>query len=342
MRRPLSSNSFLSVFICVYLWFLLTACTTPAGVTDSGVALSPTATLAPPLPVVITLPATWPLPGSPTPSATPSITNTPEPTKTSTPTPSPTPCVVPGGIVTGSYASQVAGGSRNYRIYRPPCYGEDGRTYPTLYILHGNASNDSHWDGLGLDEAAAEAIRSGVIPPLLIVMPDGGAIANNTSGGPYSFEGVILNDLIPFIESNYCAWPEAAGRAIGGLSRGGYWALEIAFRHPERFSSVGGHSPALMDSFAGADLNPPSTVLSADLGNLRIYLDMGDGDYLLQPVLQMHESMAAAAIPHTWLLNSGRHEDSYWMAHLNEYLAWYTQLWPMERGRYGRCPIADG
>lgn len=240
-------------------------------------------------------------------------------------------------MVSGSYASQIAGPARSYRLYLPPCYGLDGRVYPTLYMLHGNATTDSHWDTLGLDEAATEAILAGLIPPLLIVMPDGGAIANNSSGGPYSFEGVVLNELIPFIEGNYCAWPEGNGRAIGGLSRGGYWALEIALRHPAEFSAVGGHSAALVDSYAGPDLNPPSTVLSANLGDLQIYLDIGDQDYYIGPLRQMRESMVAAGIPHTWMLNSGRHEDAYWAAHVGDYLAWYTQLWPMERGRYPFC-----
>jgi enterochelin esterase-like enzyme len=319
----------------VWIILLMTACTAePASVPATAVVV---ATLTPPLPVVITLPPTRPLPTTPTPSPTPLVTNTPLPGPSPTLLPSPTPCAVLGGIVTGSYPSRLAGPTRTYRIYLPPCYGADDRVYPTLYMLHGNATNDNHWDVLGLDEAAAVGIAAAVIPPLLIVMPEGGAIANNSSGGPFSFEGVVVNELIPFIESNYCAWSAGSGRAIGGLSRGGYWALEIAFRQPELFGAVGGHSAALLDSFAGPDLNPQSTVLNSELGDLRIYLDIGETDYVIAPLRQLHESMVTAGIEHTWVLNSGSHEDSYWMAHLDEYLAWYSELWPKERGLYPRC-----
>jgi enterochelin esterase-like enzyme len=304
-------------------------------VASVAAAVTPT----PAFSVVITRPSAQSLlpPATFTAEPTPSITPTPLPSATAEPTASATPCATGGEVVRGSYASQIAGPQRAYRIYLPPCYGVDGRVYPTLYMLHGNATNDSHWDLLGLDEAATEGITAGLLPPLLIVMPDGGAIANNSSGGAYSFEGVVLNELIPFVESNYCAWGDGAGRAIGGLSRGGYWALEIALRHPAEFSGVGGHSAALVDSYAGPDLNPPSTVLSGNLGSLRIYLDIGDQDGFLGPLRQMHESMVTAGVPHTWVLNSGRHEDGYWAAHVGEYLAWYTEMWPMERGRYGFC-----
>ncbi|MEW5986601.1 MAG: alpha/beta hydrolase-fold protein, partial [Chloroflexota bacterium] len=235
------------------------------------------------------------------------------------------------------YPSQIAGPERAYRIYLPPCYGGDGRVYPTLYMLHGSASTDSHWDDLGLDEAADTTIHAQISPPFLIVMPNGGDTANFTSGGPFSFEEVILSDLIPFVEQSYCAWAEPAGRGIGGLSRGGYWALEIAFRHPADFRSVGGHSAALLDQYAGPDLNPQYTALSNDLGGLRIYLDIGADDWLINPLQQLHEDMAAAGISHTWLLNPGRHEDAYWAEHAADYLAWYSQPWPPDRHAYPFC-----
>jgi enterochelin esterase-like enzyme len=239
--------------------------------------------------------------------------------------------------VAGRYPSLIAPPSQAHRVYLPPCYGDDGRRYPTLYLLGGNVHDESIWDSLGVDEAASAAILAGAIPPLLIVMPDGGDPANTTSGGPYSYEAVILQDLIPFVEREYCAWGEAAGRAIGGLSRGGYWALEIAFRYPALFASAGGHSPAFLDLYAGPALDPQSTGLTNDLGALRIYLDIGANDYLLPNVLRLHEGMVAAGRPHMWLLNEGGHEEAYWSAHLAEYLAWYAAPWPMERSGYPLC-----
>jgi enterochelin esterase-like enzyme len=204
-------------------------------------------------------------------------------------------------------------------------------------MLPGNIHTDSIWDELGLDEAAEAGILATKLPPLMIVMADGGWIASNSSGGPGSYETVILAELIPFIESRYCAWAEANGRALGGLSRGGYWALEIAFRHPEQFASVGGHSAALYDIAAGPALNPQHTGINNDLGDLRIYFDIGAEDYLIPNIRQLHQAMTAAAIDHTWVLNSGQHNNAYWSAHVADYLAWYTIPWSFTRETYPLC-----
>jgi enterochelin esterase-like enzyme len=299
--------------------------------------------------VLPTLAVAIPLP--PTPPVTPAeavddgvietaVSATPSPT---TQAPTPTPCAAPGQIERHTFHSATSGGPTAYQIYLPPCYGlpvdggENGRTYPTLYLLPGNIHDERIWAELGIGQAADEAIRQRAIPPLLIVMPDGGWLANNTSGGPGSYESLILNELIPHIEQTYCAWPTAEGRAIGGLSRGGYWALGIAFRHPQQFASVGGHSAALLDTHAGPDVNPQYTGLNNNLGNLRIYLDIGANDYVIHNIRRLHQDMEAAGVTHTWVLNEGHHEESYWETHLSDYLSWYTAPWPHDPESFPPC-----
>lgn len=293
-------------------------------------------TSAAPLPTLVpTLPYTPP-PATAVSTATVIPTATPLPTET--PPPTATPCATPGRIEIGMFPS-VTAGPMNYRIYLPPCYGQDGRTYPTLYLLGGNTHTDAIWDELGVDETAEAGILAEQWPALLIVLPEGGWVANNSSGGPGSFESVIMSDLLPHIEQTYCAWADPAGRAIGGLSRGGYWALEIAFRFPEQFASVGGHSAALLDQYAWPAVNPQHTGLSQNLGDLRIYFDIGANDYVIHNIRQLHIEMETAVppIPHTWVLNEGRHEEAYWQAHLPDYLAWYTTPWSFERSQYPAC-----
>lgn len=284
-----------------------------------------------------------------TPTLTPTVelppTHTPHPSVTPTITPTsipiPIPCQSPGQILTGNYYSYLAGQQLLYRIYLPPCYGLDGHAYPTLYMLHGGSYTDQHWDDLGLDETAEMGIIDGLLPPLLIIMPDGGTMVDSTSGGPNSYEGVVMNELIPFIETNYCAIPDGEYRAIGGISRGGYWSLEIAFRFPQMFASVGGHSAALLDTFAGRDINPQYTGIYNDLADLRVYLDIGIDDWVINNIRRLHEEMLAAGKNHTWALNQGKHEDAYWSNNLKDYLIWYTLPWPLERDPYPPCLI-DG
>ncbi len=143
--------------------------------------------------------------------------------------------------------------------------------------------------------------------------------------------------MIPAVDDAYCAWPDGAGRALGGMSRGGYWALEIGFSHPEQFGAVAGHSAVLYDFYAGPDLNPQFTGVNNDLGDLRVYLDIGENDGYIPNLRTLHEEMSAADIPHEWLPNEGYHEDDYWRDHTPEYLAWYTAVWPHDRSAYPEC-----
>lgn len=261
----------------------------------------------------------------------------PFPTSLPTPDPSPTPCAEPGRIEFGEVNSAVAGEPMRYRIYLPPCYGSDGRVYPALYMLGGNIHDDAIWDVLGLDEAAESGITTGQVPPLLIVMPDNGWLANTTTSGPSSYEGFVLNELIPHIEATYCAWPAAEGRAVGGLSRGGYWSLMMAFRQPDVFLSVGAHSPALIDSYAGPAEDPAITGVTNDLGDLRIWIDIAERDPYIVQARPLHDVLESAGVPHEWHVNEGTHDEAYWRANLYSYLSWYSDGWRIDRDQLPEC-----
>ncbi len=296
-------------FVCIFSILFLFGCTPQPPETAANPIPTLAETAVSPTPVTITQVAPSPTAPLPTVIITPSATQTatiPTATQPPTPTPTltPTPCNQPGRMEQGFFPSAIAG-EQSYRIYLPPCYGENGRLYPTLYMLAGNTYTDAIWDQLGLDEAAEAGIQNGELTPMIIVMPYSGERALYTSGGVGSYETIILEELTSYIEATYCASAEPAYRALGGLSRGGYWALEIAFRHPESFVSVGGHSAALLDEYAKPDVNPQYTALTSDLGDLRIYLDIGSEDWVRNNTLQLHADMEAANIPHTWVLNEG-------------------------------------
>jgi len=59
-----------------------------------------------------------------------------------------------------------------YRIYLPPCYEEDtDQSYPVIYLIHGQTYSDTQWDRLGVPETADRLIRTGQVPPFIVVMP---------------------------------------------------------------------------------------------------------------------------------------------------------------------------
>ena len=328
--------SALAPLICFISVLIVSSCTSPGEmptlvqpiVTPSPIANNTTAASVPTQsPVrVSTATPTWTAEPSVTPSMTPSVTPTPG-------------CQESGRVEQGRFPSSLAQPDLAYRIYLPPCYGNDNHVYPVLYMLPGNIHDDSIWDQLGLDEAAESGIQSGTLPPMLIVMPEGGSISNETSGGPYSYEAVIVNELLPFVKSKYCAWQDASGQAIGGLSRGGYWSLEIAFRNPDVFGSVGGHAAALIDTYAGPALDPKYTAQTSDLSAVRIYLGTGQSDWYLGPLQILHENLLTVGKEHLWVIQEGSHNNDYWSAHVGDYLDWYAESWLIDRDLLPVCEI---
>ena len=323
---------------------------------EEALTRPPLATASPLPPTTAAQPAT-PTP-RPTSSPTPIIpTETPSPTPTPTATPrfrpafpltinapyleSPpatVPCEGEGLFFRSQFPSRVAGPWRSYHVYLPPCYGENGRSYPTLYLLPGSIQEDDQWLNLGLAWHAAGGILDGRYPPFIAIMPAANPLGNNLSGGPYSLEAVIVEELIPFVEDTYCAWADPAGRGIGGISRGGYWALMIAFRHEHLFTAVAAHSSSLRLKTDPAPYNPLAAYADADLSQMRIWLDWGETDFLRRGQEELVALLTQADIPHQATINPGGHDEPYWATHLPTYLDWHTAAWPTDPAHYPPCP----
>jgi S-formylglutathione hydrolase FrmB len=97
-----------------------------------------------------------------------------------------------------------------------------------------------------LQNKVEEAILAKKVPEFLMVHPDGGhSFYCNYADGTKKYEDFISQELIQYIETHYRARKGRANRAIGGTSMGGYGALKIAMKFPDRYSSVAGHSPII-------------------------------------------------------------------------------------------------
>ncbi len=234
-----------------------------------------------------------------------------------------------GQVVPGSFLSRVSKAETQYIVYLPPCYRSTDDRYPTLYLIHGSEDDETHWQLLGLFDAMNKGLRADAVAPAIIVLPDGDPnLYLNTSGGPNSYEGQIVDELVGLIDRTYRTDARAAMRAIGGISRGGVWSLEIGFLHPELFGIVGGHSAALNVNTAPASLDPLKLTGLASLKGQRIWLDTGDADYVQPGMEQLHQALDASGVPHEYHVWPGAHEDSLWAGHLADYLAFYTETWP--------------
>ena len=278
---------------------------------------------------------------SPTPLPTPTTANLLAfaPAAKAQPQPSPvTACAQPTGqLVTEVLASKVTVVPIVVHVYLPPCYDPEHHVYPTLYLIHGTAYEQGGWLRNGIPQVADIQMSLGVLPPFIIVMPGADMRAGEaskyswTNTGRGSYDDFLVNELVPYIDANYSTWASREGRAIGGISRGGYWAIEIGFAHPDLFSVVGGHSPSVFSKLVGIPPNfsmlnyAPSTDA---LRTLRIWLDAGDQDWARWDMKKLTDDLDAAGVPYTVDIGSGGHEDGYWTSRVPEYLAFYAADWP--------------
>ena len=203
-----------------------------------------------------------------------------------------------------------------------PLRSQPERRYPVLYLIHGSTYTDDQWDRLGADEAADRLIADQSIPPLIIVMPRDRAWVEPTED---PFGEALVSHLIPWVDGNYRTLPDRAFRAIGGLSRGASWAIHLGISRWELFGAIGAHSLPVFWSDTPKIRNWLKSIPEAELP--RIYLDIGEKDYLIESAIWFENVLNELDIPHEWYLFPGRHEEAYWQTHLEGYLRWYTQDW---------------
>jgi len=241
---------------------------------------------------------------------------------TETPFPTPLTCLTqPGRVEEGQL--ETTNPPQAYFIYLPPCYDEKtDKRYPVLYLLHGQTYTADQWIRLGAVTALDNLILSGESQPFIIVFPDD-RYWNLPPGA--GFGRRLVDDLIPYIDSNYRTLPDRNHRAIGGMSRGAGWALRLGFTRWDLFSVIGLHSLAVFQGDASkidawiADI-PPSLQPS-------LFMDIGDDDQELVEAITVEAQFTENGLAHEWRRYSGAHTEKYWSAHVNEYIEWYAEQW---------------
>lgn len=140
----------------------------------------------------------------------------------------------------------------NYRVYTPKGYSDAenaGRRYPVVYMLHGWGGNVTNMtDSARIDSKATldSLIDDGKIQPMIVVFVDG-FNSYYVDGPALKMESAITRDLVPLVDSQYRTLATRDKRAIGGISMGGYGALNLALGHQDLFCAAGLMSPALWD-----------------------------------------------------------------------------------------------
>jgi putative tributyrin esterase len=172
-----------------------------------------------------------------------------------------------GRVETKTFQSTALGVEKEYVVYLPAGYDEQTtRRYPVFYYLHGLGGNETNWSKGG--ELGTSADKLGL--QAIVVMPDGddGFYADSPSKIDYDacmkdgtglflpgmqnrahtcvkqrrYETYIIKDLVGEIDAKYRTIATREGRAIAGLSMGGFGALQLGMRHPDLFAAAASHS----------------------------------------------------------------------------------------------------
>lgn len=166
-----------------------------------------------------------------------------------------------GTVVKRWYTSSGVENYRRISIYTPPGYEKSGKNFAVLYLLHGMGGDEESWLESGrLAQVMDNLIAEEKCKPIIVVMPNGN-VAQEAAPG-FSSEGFIrpsfvlpntmdgtfeasFSDILKFVEENYRVIKSKKGRAIAGLSMGGYHTANISRYYANTFDYMGLFSPAL-------------------------------------------------------------------------------------------------
>ena len=228
-----------------------------------------------------------------------------------------------GRVEPMEYASLVTGGPRKANVYLPPGY-TPGRKYPVLYLLHGIGGDETEWlrcasPNVILDNLVAD----GKAEPMIIVMPNGRALADDRAGGDIfapekvagfaAFERDLLECLVPAVEAKYAARADREGRAIAGLSMGGGQTLNFGLAHLDSFAWIGAFSPA-PNTRRDAELLPDPEGARARIKLL--YLSCGQKDGLMNVSRGVLALLDRHRIPRLWNVDEFGHDPDHWGSNL--------------------------
>lgn len=244
-------------------------------------------------------------------------------------------------LCTLSYRSEPLNVNKTMSVVLPdPANGRP--PFPVLYQLGGQGDDHTIW----LRRTRIEWFVRDL--PLVVVFPDAGygRYTDWYENGP-AYEQHIIRSVIGLVEAYFPVRRDRGGRAIGGLSMGGYGATKLALKYPELFCSVATHSGSYLTAHEYMDFmdkarvsfwkhhifGPDSRGGDDDIFALAervdrdllpaIRFDCGTEDFLLPAAQRLHAYLMKLDIPHEYAEYPGAHEWDYWETHVQEALTFH-------------------
>jgi len=238
------------------------------------------------------------------------------------------------------YESPTLDLTRRMFVYTPPGYHESKEDYPVLYLLHGGGGDEEAWPTLGVAPTILDnLINNGKAKPMIVVMTNGNPSqasaqtispklpkVEQSAGGMANmlFEKSLVNDVIPYIESNFRVKANKENRALTGLSMGGLQTINTSFENPNLFDYIGIMSMGFADlSRFGIEVDHSKRaqqILALKEADPELYwIACGKDDFLYESVVTMRNELDKQDFDYTYRESTGGHTWSNWRIYLSEF-----------------------
>lgn len=248
---------------------------------------------------------------------------------------------VPHGTVSRIwYNSPALGMERRMTVYTPAGYETSGKRYPVFYLLHGMGGDEEAWISLGrTSQILDNLIAQGKAKPMIVVMTNGNASQEAAPGEsslgmkpptmqlPKTMDGSFeqaFPDVVKFVDKNYRTLKSKSGRAIAGLSMGGFHSLHISKQYPDMFDYVGLFSAAILPN---KDVSSP--VYEDMEGKLKIqfakkpslyWIAIGKTDFLYKANEDYRKQLDENGYKYTYYETGEGHIWKNWRIYLSEFI----------------------
>jgi S-formylglutathione hydrolase FrmB len=268
----------------------------------------------------------------------------------------------------GAMNSRILRQVVHYCVYLPSGYDAGAaqhppQRYPVLYFLHGLGDNEQTLFNSGGWTLLDDLRNRHKMGDFLIAAPEGRrSFYINSADGSVLYSDFLLKEFLTLIEGKYRIRPGRAGRAISGISMGGYGALRLGFAHPELFSAVSAQSAALITEspreldaasqtglplvgILGAVFGKPINVAhwnenspfvlakrnAVALRKTAIYFNCGqDDNYGFEKgAAALHDELQKENVKHEYHAYAGDHSLAYFMAHFGEVMEFHSNAFDL-------------
>ncbi|SIO14718.1 alpha/beta hydrolase [Algoriphagus halophilus] len=241
-------------------------------------------------------------------------------------------------------------------VVTPASYEQGNELFPTVYLLHGGYGKFSDWTKQISDKSLIQRMSDQY--GFIIVMPEGKEFSyylDSPVDSTSQFESYISKDVIGYIDSNFRTIPKKEGRAITGLSMGGFGSLYISASHPELFIAAGSMSGAvnpdmkewklpqevaknIEDAFAGIlgskeefpkryqEVSIIHKIREYQKHHIRLMIECGVDDFLIEANRELHRRLDFEGISHDYSERDGGHSWKYWENALPYHMLFFANI----------------